>query len=123
MLAETEIRTLADVRSFPGSRRHPQYGRAPLAASLAQAGIVYVHLPELGGRRRSQPGSPNMGLRVVAFRAYADHMATAEFATGLERLEQLARGSRTAFLGAERLWWRCHRRMLADRLLVAGWDV
>jgi uncharacterized protein (DUF488 family) len=123
MLGDARIDTLADVRSAPGSRRHPQFGRAALAASLAGAGIEYVHLRGLGGRRRAATDSPHVGLTVDAFRGYADHMATAEFAEDHGRLVALARERRTAFMCAETLWWRCHRRMLADRLTVDGWEV
>jgi len=122
-LSEARIETLADVRSAPGSRRHPQFGRSALAASLAGAGIEYVHLRGLGGRRDALPESPHVALTVDAFRGYADHMATPEFAADYARLDALARAQATAFMCAETLWWRCHRRMLADRLAVDGWDV
>lgn len=114
---------LADVRSTPGSRRHPQFGQSALAASLNAAGIEYLHLRGLGGRRDVVPPSPHVALRVDAFRGYADHMASAEFAADRARLEALARDNATVFMCAETLWWRCHRRMLSDRLAVDGWDV
>ena len=123
VLADAGIRTLADIRTFPGSRRHPQYGQAPLRDSLAAAGIEYVHLRGLGGRRDPLPHSPHTALRVAAFRGYADHMASAEFAHDLEILEATARERATAFMCAETLWWRCHRRMLSDLLTVRGWEV
>jgi uncharacterized protein (DUF488 family) len=123
VLSEAEIATVCDVRSAPGSRRHPQFGAASLDASLAEVGIRYVHLPELGGRREPRVDSPHRALRVAAFRGYADHMSTEEFARGYERLTSLARESRTAFMCAETLWWRCHRRLIADRLTVDGWTV
>lgn len=117
------VTTLADVRTFPGSRRHPQFGQAALRASLATAGIAYVHLPGLGGRRDARPDSPHTALRVDAFRGYADHMTTPEFAADLARLEALAREHHVAYMCAETLWWRCHRRMLSDLLTARGWDV
>ena len=117
------IETLADVRLAPGSRRHPQFGERALAASLAGAGVEYVHLPGLGGRRSPGPQSPHAALRVAAFRGYADHTSTIEFAREYERLIALARESRTVFMCAETLWWRCHRRLIADRLTVDGWTV
>jgi uncharacterized protein (DUF488 family) len=117
------IATLVDIRSQPGSRRHPHFGATSLEAALGEVGITYFHLPELGGRREPRPDSPHRALRVAAFRGYADHMDTAEFARGYERLTALARGSRTAFMCAETLWWRCHRRLLADRLTIDGWAV
>jgi predicted kinase len=123
VLNEAGIKVLADVRSAPGSRRHPQFGQRALAAALAEAGIEYAHLRGLGGRRDAAPDSPHVALKVDAFRGYADHMASAEFVADYERLVSLAREKPTAFMCAETLWWRCHRRMLADRLLVDRWDV
>lgn len=123
VLREAEIQILADVRSAPGSRRHPQFGQAELASSLAASGIEYVHLRGLGGRRDAAPGSQHVALRVDAFRGYADHMTSAEFAVDYERLTALARDRRTALMCAETLWWRCHRRMLSDRLAADGWTV
>lgn len=123
VLTEAGIRVLADVRSAPGSRRHPQFGQSALAASLAGAGIEYVHLRGLGGRRDARPDSPNVALRVDAFRGYADHMTSTEFAADYARLVSIAREKATAFMCAETLWWRCHRRMLSDRFAAEGWDV
>jgi len=122
-LREARIALLADVRSFPGSRRHPQFGAKALAVALAAAGLEYVHLVGLGGRREPREDSPHRALRVAAFRGYADHMATDEFARDYARLTELAGERRTAFMCAETLWWRCHRRMIADRLTVDGWMV
>ena len=123
VLNESGIKLLADVRSIPGSRRHPQFGRAELTSSLADAGIEYVHLRGLGGRRDAVPDSPHVALKVDAFRGYADHMASTEFAADVERLEALARQKPTAFMCAETLWWQCHRRMLSDHLTIDGWSV
>src|SRR5437867_8522161 len=123
MLREAKITTLADVRLAPGSRRHPQFGAKALEASLIDHGVAYVHVPELGGRRAPREDSPHQALRVAAFRGYADHMSAEEFARGYERLTSLAGESRTAFMCAETLWWRCHRRLIADRLTVDGWTV
>ena len=122
-LRASDIKTLADIRSQPGSRRHPHFGANLLAAALGEIGVAYVHLPELGGRREPRAESPHRALRVAAFRGYADHMSSEEFARGYERLTSLARESRTAFMCAETLWWRCHRRLVADRLTVDGWTV
>ncbi|HKY50296.1 MAG TPA: DUF488 domain-containing protein [Candidatus Limnocylindria bacterium] len=122
-LQQAAIATLADVRSAPGSRRHPQFGQSALASSLALAGIEYVHLRGLGGRRAAAVDSPHVGLKVDAFRGYADHMTSEEFAADYARLAATAREKPTAFMCAETLWWRCHRRMLADRLAADGWDV
>lgn len=123
VLSEAGIRVLADARVTAGSRRHPQFGAAVLEAALLEDGIAYVHLPALGGRREPRADSPHVALRVAAFRGYADHMDTEEFARGYERLAATARESRTAFMCAETLWSRCHRRLIADRLTVDGWTV
>ena len=123
VLAAHDIETLVDVRRFPGSRRLPQFGSDALAASLASHDIAYQWLPELGGRRRPDPASPNDGWRNDAFRAYADHIASEEFARGLSALLTLAAGARTAIMCAELLWWRCHRRLIADVLTSLGHEV
>ena len=120
LLRDAGVRAVADVRRFPGSRRHPQFGRDALAAELAGAEIGYAHVEALGGRRSVRPGSPNAGWEVAAFQGYADHMASAEFGAGLAALEALARERPTAVMCAEALWWRCHRRLIADRLVLAG---
>jgi uncharacterized protein (DUF488 family) len=117
------IAAIADVRRFPGSRRNPQFGQQSLAESLASEGIGYEWLEELGGRRSVVPGSPNGGWQVAAFQGYADHMASAEFAAGLERLEHLAAGVSTAVMCAEAHPSRCHRRLLSDAMTVRGWRV
>jgi uncharacterized protein (DUF488 family) len=122
-LGEAGVNTVADVRSFPGSRRNPQFGSIALAASLASSGIAYVHLRGLGGRRKPLPDSPNTGLRIAAFRAYADHMTTDAFASDYAALIALAHQRTVAFMCAETLWWRCHRRLLADRFTADGWSV
>jgi uncharacterized protein (DUF488 family) len=119
LLCANGIEAVADVRAFPASRRHPQYGRDAFEASLAEAKIRYAWLGgPLGGRRSGAKDSRNVALRVAAFRAYADHMATDEFRRGVEALLALARGARTAYLCAEALWWRCHRALLSDHLVL-----
>ena len=123
MLRAADIEALTDVRLAPGSRRHPHFGADSLKVALGEMGIAYLHLPELGGRREPRVDSPHRALRVAAFRGYADHMSSEEFARGYERLTSLATQSRTAFMCAETLWWRCHRRLIADRLTVDGWTV
>jgi uncharacterized protein (DUF488 family) len=117
------VRALADVRAYPSSRRHPQFDRAALQARLAREGIGYRHLPQLGGRRKPRTGSPNGAWREPAFRGYADHMASGEFATGMAALASLAGERAVAIMCAEALWWRCHRRLIADALTVRGWRV
>ena len=123
ILGGAGIQTLVDVRSAPGSRRHPQFGSKALATSLGDAGIAYAHLAGLGGRREPRDDSPHRAIRVAAFRGYADHMSSDEFARDYERLTELARESRAAFMCAETLWWRCHRRLIADRVTADGWRV
>ena len=117
------IELLVDVRRLPGSRRLPQFDSAMLERSLAEGGIDYHWIAQLGGRRRPDADSPNTGWRHPAFRAYADHLATEEFADGLFELLMLAGGLRTAVMCAEVLWWRCHRRLIADVLVVLGFTV
>jgi uncharacterized protein (DUF488 family) len=123
VLRSAGVKMLADVRSVPGSHRHPQFGKSALASSLAATGIEYVHLSGLGGRRDPSPGSQHVALRIDAFRGYADHMASDEFAADYARLDALARAKATAFMCAETSWSQCHRRILADRLTVDGWDI
>ena len=117
------VEALADVRQAPRSRRVPHFDAERLAQALPRAGIAYAHLGELGGRRSPARDSPNDGWRIAAFRGYADHLARAEFAAGLGRLTSLARERRTAIMCAEGLWWRCHRRLIADVLVARGWRV
>ena len=123
ILAKFRIETLADVRSFPGSRRYPQYGKEALATSLTASAIEYAWLPALGGRRHASANSRNTAWRNAAFRGYADHMGTAEFAQGLQQLLELASEARTVIMCAEALWWRCHRSLIADALCVRGVQV
>jgi uncharacterized protein (DUF488 family) len=117
------VELVVDVRRFPGSRRLPQYGAAALDEALAARGIAYCWIQTLGGRRRPDLDSPNLGWRHPAFRAYADHVATEPFAAGLFDLLMLAHGLRAAIMCAEVLWWRCHRRLIADVLTSLGVSV
>jgi uncharacterized protein (DUF488 family) len=123
LLQAAGVEALADVRRYPASRRMPWFNEGPLRDALAEAGIEYVHLPELGGRRQPVPGSSNGGWRVGQFQGYADHMESAEFAGGLTRLVELASRRRTAVMCAEAQWWRCHRRLLSDALVARGHSV
>lgn len=123
LLDAYRIELVADVRRFPGSRRLPQFDAAALDQSLGTHGIAYHWLPALGGRRRPAPDSPNVAWHHAAFRAYADHTASEEFAAGLLELLMLAGGLRTAIMCAEVLWWRCHRRLIADVLTALGMRV
>jgi uncharacterized protein (DUF488 family) len=112
------IDTVVDVRRFPGSRRHPHFAREAMETWLAADGVAYRWMPALGGRRRSVDGSPHHALRDPQFRAYADHMTTAEFAAGVRELLTIAASSATAVMCSESVWWRCHRRLLADHLVL-----
>ena len=114
---------ILDVRRFPASRKWPHFDAEPLARSLAAAGIDYVGMPELGGRRKPRTDSPHTAWRVDAFRGYADFMDTPEFAAGLVRVEALASERPSALMCAEALPWRCHRSLIADALLARGWRV
>jgi uncharacterized protein (DUF488 family) len=115
---------LVDVRSYPGSRRHPQFGRAAMEHWLPAAGVEYRWERRLGGRRPVRPDSPQVALRNPAFRGYADHMSGPDFALALDELVGWAAAQRTAVMCAESLWWRCHRRLLADAaVLLRGVDV
>lgn len=120
VLQRYRIEAVADVRRFPGSSRQPQYRKPALEAALRAAGIDYVSLLALGGRRRPVSRTPNTAWRHPAFRGYADHLDSEEFATGLFELLMLTWGLRTAVMCAEVLWWRCHRRMIADVLVSLG---
>ena len=123
LLAAFRIEAIADVRRFPGSRRWPQFARDALAASLPAHGIGYQWFPQLGGRRRARPDSPNTAWRNAAFRGYADHLASAEFTEGLAGLLAFAAHQRTAIMCAEAVWWRCHRSIIADVLKQRGIEV
>jgi len=124
LLEGAGVEAVVDVRSAPGSRRHPQFGLHQLECSLPARGIGYRWEPDLGGFRRLLPGSPNLGLRHPSFRGYADYMASGSFERALTRLLDEARSRVTAIMCAETLWWRCHRRLIADAAeLVYGAEV
>jgi uncharacterized protein (DUF488 family) len=108
---------VADVRRYPGSRRYPQFNRDEMVRWLARSGVRYEWFSGLGGRRKADPDSTNLALRNAQFRGYADHMATAEFDDSLQQLLAIAR-SPTAVMCSESVWWRCHRRLLADHLVL-----
>lgn len=123
LLRHFELEALADIRSWPRSRRHPHFDRESLADALNRIGIEYRHLKGLGGFRKARTGSVNAGIRNAGFRGYADHMQTEEFEGELQRLVQLAEGKRTAVMCAEAVPWRCHRSYLSDTLIAQGWHV
>jgi uncharacterized protein (DUF488 family) len=114
------VSSLVDVRTAPGSRHNPQFARAAMSEWLSEAGIAYRWDPRLGGFRRAAPDSPNTGLRHPAFRGYADHMTTAEFRAALDDLLDQARSVPTTVMCSESVWWRCHRRLIADAAVLLG---
>jgi len=122
LLASYWVETLVDIRSVPRSRKNPQFNVDVLPAELANVGMRYVHLAPLGGLRRKSKGAPshNTGWQVESFRNYADYAQTEPFAQGLDALVALAAQSACALMCAEAVWWRCHRRIVADYLLVRG---
>jgi uncharacterized protein (DUF488 family) len=120
LLATHGVTRLVDVRRFPRSRRHPQFNLESLREARE---IDYRHLPALGGRRPPRPDSPNGGWEHPAFRGYADYALTPEFGAGLAELLALAAERPAAVMCAEAPWWRCHRRLIADRLTALGWTV
>jgi uncharacterized protein (DUF488 family) len=111
---------VVDVRKMTRSRHNPQFNGDTLPASLHEAGIGYLDLPELGGLRRRRPGSPNGGWKNTSFQGYADHMLTPQFEWGLQTLIERANQERVALMCAEAVPWRCHRSLIADALLVRG---
>lgn len=113
------VERLVDIRRYPGSRRLPHFSRDSLAGALPD----YIHMPELGGRRKSLPDSPNDGWRNEQFRAYADYMATPEFRAAIDRLVALASEKPTAIMCAEAVPWRCHRNLVSDELTRRGIEV
>jgi uncharacterized protein (DUF488 family) len=119
-LRRNGVELLVDVRSAPGSRRMPHFARAALEVSMPAAGIVYVHMPELGGHRKPRADSPNAAWQNDGFRGYADYMQTPEFEAGLDRLLALAAERRAAIMCAEAVPWRCHRSLTSDALAARG---
>ena len=120
LLDSAGIEHLVDVRTAPGSRRNPQFGQEALSAALERSGIAYSWENALGGFRKGRPDSPHTALRNAGFRGYADHMDSAEFRGALARVIEASARARTAIMCAESVWWRCHRRMIADALVAEG---
>ena len=124
LLEKNEIKLLVDVRTWPGSKRYPQFNKDALAESLNAHGIRYEHFPELGGKRKSKPDSRNTAWRNASFRGYADYMETEQFQKGIERLlDVAAEAGPTAIMCAEAVWWRCHRSLISDFLKSRGMEV
>lgn len=123
MLYSFDIKILADIRSLPGSRKFPQFDKENLKISLEETGIQYIHLSDLGGRRKVNRNSKNNRWVNDSFRAYADYMETQEFRRAIVNLEHIALEHPTAYMCSEAVWWRCHRSMVSDYLKTKGWTV
>jgi uncharacterized protein (DUF488 family) len=123
LLNAHRIEGVADVRRFPGSRRHPHYSRDALAGLLEASGLRYTHIEDLGGRRQPLNESRNSAWQNSSFRAYADYMATDAFRAGIEALLAFAAAGPSAIMCAEAQWWRCHRQLIADALVARGIEV
>ena len=123
MLNSFKIDLVVDVRTFPGSRKFPQYNKDTLEQTLPENGIEYRHFEKLGGRRKPQADSLNVVWRHPSFRAYADYMETPAFHEGVLELEALAHNKRVAYMCSEAVWWRCHRSMISDYLKFHDWKV
>lgn len=123
LLQRYEIELLCDVRTAPGSRKHPQYNQADLEAALNEAGIGYLYCRGLGGFRKATGSPVNSGWRNPSFRGYADYMQTEEFKAVLDRLIEIAGAGTTAIMCAEAVYWRCHRSLIADALTIRNIEV
>jgi uncharacterized protein (DUF488 family) len=123
ILSDNKIKLLVDVRTVPRSRRVPQFNTDNLSEFLPRHQIEYLHMPALGGLRKTRPDSPNTGWRNASFRGYADYMQTPQFESGLKELIKLAKKQPTAIMCAEAVPWRCHRSLIADAMLIRGWEV
>lgn len=123
LLSEHRIEALADVRRYPGSRRHPQFAQDALRDALGAAGIEYLWFPELGGRRAPRKDSRNTAWRNDGFRGYADYMETPEFDAALARLCNVMAACRTVTMCAEQAWQQCHRGLISDALKARGVEV
>ncbi|MCC6288313.1 MAG: DUF488 domain-containing protein [Chitinophagaceae bacterium] len=123
MLKSFDIKTLADIRRFPGSNKYPQFNKENLEASLKHNGIKYIHLEDLGGRRKAKKHSKNNKWQNISFRGYADYMETTAFENAIANLETIALKQPTAYMCSEAVWWSCHRSMVSDYLKAKGWTV
>lgn len=123
LLQSQNIQTLVDVRHYPGSRKFPQYNKENLREALQKENIGYIHLVDLGGRRKPEPNSKNDAWRNASFQGYADYMETEPFHNALQTLKEIASTQKTVIMCSEAVWWRCHRSMIADALKTQGWTV
>lgn len=123
ILISFKIELLADIRSYPGSKRYPHFNKENLQRILPEHKIIYQHFAELGGRRKTLKDSKNTAWRNDAFRGYADYMETEDFKQGISKLEDFASQYKTAYMCSEAVWWRCHRSLVSDYLKWKGWQV
>ena len=123
MLQSFSIKLLVDIRSLPGSRRFPQFNKENLEISMEEAGIQYIHMIDLGGRRKVKKDSKNNRWNNDSFKGYADYMETEEFEQAIVKLEHIALEQPTAYMCSEAVWWKCHRSMVSDYLKAKGWTV
>ena len=120
LLKSYNIELLADIRSYPGSKRYPHFNKNLLGVSLAGNRIEYIHIPELGGKRKPADISSHPEWKNASFRAYADYMDSDTFYKGITILKNISKVKRTAVMCAEALWWKCHRRLVSDYLYARG---
>lgn len=123
LLNSFQIECVADIRSYPGSRRYPHFNKRALEVSLPDNNMTYIHLKGLGGRRKARLDSVNTAWRQAAFRGYADYLETDDFKNAITELELIAAKKRTAYMCSEAVWWRCHRSLVSDYLKVNNWTV
>lgn len=123
LIAAYGVNQIVDVRSIAKSRHNPQFNENELKKALKEKGVRYKHVTKLGGLRRPEKNSQNLGWRNLSFRGFADYMGTQEFSDGLDELMHLARMRETAIMCAEAVPWRCHRSLIADALVKNGWTV
>lgn len=123
MMKSFDIKILADIRSMPGSRKFPQFDQDSLKISMEEAGISYIHLISLGGRRKAKKDTKNTRWNNPSFRGYADYMETEEFRSAIKELENIASEKNTVIMCSEAVWWRCHRSMISDSLKAKHWTV
>jgi len=123
LLKDAGVETAIDIRRYPASRKWPHFDAGALGVSLPEAGVSYVGMPELGGRRKAKPDSRHTAWKSETFRAYADFLESREARDALARVEEAARSAPSAFFCAEAVPWRCHRSLVADALVARGWEV
>lgn len=123
MLQSFGVKMLVDIRNYPGSRMFSHFNKEYLEIALLQNGIKYLHMKDLGGRRKPLPDSKNIAWKLPAFRGYADYMETKPFKDAIKELEKLAKKTPVAYMCSEAVWWSCHRALVSDYLKFRGWDV